>query len=131
MPAGARRGGLGLDANPGSVLFGRIREHARSIEQAENLDLSDFHCRYLIVDDIWIPLGESLLIERFSPVWNRALDGFGNHTPGGGRFSQQRSAWDVVHPGREWAMKCADNKRGREEIVASVRKFIAGQAPRG
>ena len=28
----------------------------RSIEEASNLDIADFHCRYLIVDDIWIPL---------------------------------------------------------------------------
>jgi hypothetical protein len=26
------------------------------------------------VDDIWIPLGESLLIEMFSPLWNKVLD---------------------------------------------------------
>ena len=32
---------------------------------AENLDVDDFECRYLIVDDIWIPLGETLLIGRF------------------------------------------------------------------
>ena len=36
----------------------------------------------LSVDDIWIPLTESLLIERFKLVWNRVLDGFGNQDPG-------------------------------------------------
>ena len=46
--------------DPGSVLFKRLMEHARSIDQAENLNLEDFYCRFLVVDDIWIPLGESV-----------------------------------------------------------------------
>ncbi len=62
VPAGARKGGFGLGLKPGRALFNRLREHAESIEQAANLDLSDFRCRYLVVDDIWIPLGESLLV---------------------------------------------------------------------
>ena len=82
VPAGARKGGFGLGISPGTVLFGRLKEHAKSVNQAKNLDLGDFSCRYLVVDDIWIPLGESLLIERFSPLWNKSLDGFGIHDPG-------------------------------------------------
>jgi len=92
VPAGARKGGYGLGESPGEVLYRRIREHAESIQQAENLALADFKCRYLIVDDIWIPLGESLLISMFSPFWNQILDGFGNHDPGVGRYNQQRSS---------------------------------------
>ena len=49
---------------------------------------------------VWIPLGESLLIERFKPVWNMVIDGFSNNAPGKRRFSQHRSLWDVLHPGR-------------------------------
>jgi hypothetical protein len=96
VPVGARKGGFGLDVDPGRVLFKRLVEHSKSIEQAVNLDLCDFRCRYLVVEDIWIPLGESLLIEKFSPVWNRTIDGFGNHAPGSGRYKQQRSPWDVL-----------------------------------
>jgi len=127
VPAGARQGGFGLGADPGTVLFRRIHEHSRSIQQVENLEISDFYCRYLVVDDIWIPLGESLLIETFSPLWNVALDGFGNHDPGKGRYDQQRSPWDVVHPGRPWAMRCVGNRRSREDIVTSLRKSIEEQ----
>ncbi len=72
IPAGARRGG-GLGVTTGPVLFRRLNEHAQSINQASNLELSDFFCRYLVVDDIWIPLGESLLIESFAPVWNSTV----------------------------------------------------------
>lgn len=62
VPAGARKGGYGLDEAPGEVLYQRLREHAESIEQVSNLRLCDFSCRYLVVDDIWIPLGESLRV---------------------------------------------------------------------
>ena len=105
VPAGARKGGFGLGADPGQVLYKRLAEHAASIEQAHNIDLADFRCRFLVVDDIWIPLAESLLIEMYSPLWNRKIDGFGNHDPGKGRYNQQKSAWDLIHTGRPWADK--------------------------
>lgn len=125
VPPGARVGGFGLDANPGNVLFNRLREHAESIGQAHNLSLSDFHCRYLIVDDIWIPLAESILIETFAPVWNTTVAGFGNHDPGGGRSNQQRSAWDVLHPGRAWANRLQPHARTESEIVALIHRALA------
>jgi hypothetical protein len=124
VPPGARKGGYGLGEEPGEVLFRRLREHAESIEQAENLDLADFKCRYLIVDDIWIPLGESLLITMFSPLWNQQIDGFGNHDPGRGRYNQQRSSWDTVHPGRPWVAKLQRNTRSSEDILRSAEKFL-------
>ncbi len=123
IPAGARRGGLGLDAPAGNVLFRRLQEHADSIAQAPNLNLADFACRFLVVDDIWIPLGESLLIESFRPLWNRVVDGFGNHTPGEGRFNQRRSAWDVIHPGRPWAERCQPG-RLEADILNSINAHL-------
>lgn len=128
VPPGARKGGYGLGETPGEVLFRRLREHAESIEQVENLELADFRCRYLIVDDIWIPLGESLLITMFSPLWNQHLDGFGNHDPGKGRYNQQRSPWDTVHPGRSWAEKLQPNSRTAEQITKDAVKFLSGLA---
>ena len=74
VPSGARKGGYGLELSPGTALYKRIMEHAESIEQVGNLEVSDFYCRWLAVDDIWIPLGEALLIEMFSPVWNVLVD---------------------------------------------------------
>jgi len=124
VPAGARKGGYGLGESPGEVLYRRLKEHSESIDQAENISLSDFKCRYLIVDDIWIPLGESLLISMFSPLWNQILDGFGNHDPGAGRYNQQQSSWDVIHPGRPWARKLKPNVRSREDILKAISKFL-------
>lgn len=124
IPAGARRGGFALNLAPGRALYNRLAEHAQSIDEVANLKREEFYCRYLVVDDIWIPLGESLLIQRFSPIWNTSLDGYGNHDPGAGRYNQQRSPWDVVHPGRRWAMKCKDNVRTETELLAALTAAI-------
>lgn len=124
IPAGARRGGLGLNIAPGRALYNRLAEHGQSVDEATNLNRDDFKCRFLVVDDIWIPLGEALLIQQFAPVWNTTLDGFGNHDPGSGRYNQQRSPWDVVHPGRAWATRCRENTRTEAELLAAIRSAI-------
>lgn len=125
VPSGARKGRRVLTA-PGPALFKRLSEHVQSITQAQNLALMDFHCRYLVVADIWIPLGESLLIERFSPLWNVVVDGFGNHDPGSGRGAGQRPMWDTIHPGRPWAERLAPNRRSEEAILEMVRAALGG-----
>jgi hypothetical protein len=127
VPRGSRKAGIGLGASVGFSLFDRLREHAESIEQATNLDIRDFVCRYLVVDDIWIPLGESLLIRQSRPVWNLVLDGFGNHDPGGRRATQQRSPWDVVHPGRPWAEKLAGHPKDASTLISEIGAFLAGR----
>src|SRR6266699_6936132 len=76
-------------------LWQRLSEHRDSVRAVDNLKIEDFECRYLIVDEIWIPLGETLLISSFRPVWNLALDGFGNHDPGRGRYQGTRPLWDI------------------------------------
>lgn len=130
IPAGARRGDVGLDEPPGAVLHSRLREHAKSIDQAENLDLARFTCRYLAVEDIWIPLGESLLISGFRPLWNSAaLDGYGIHDPGKGRYNQAPSAWDILHPGRPWVAKLTGAARTQDAVAAAVGAFLAEQFP--
>jgi hypothetical protein len=127
VPAGSRKGGV-LDANPGKVLFKRLCEHADSIRATSNLRIEDFACRHLVVDDIWIPLGESLLIARFSPLWNSLIDGFGNHDPGIGRHAGMRPRWDVLHPGRAWASKCKDRQENTSDIKREVLNFLGNIA---
>lgn len=122
VPAGARKGGFALEVDHGTALLKRLTEHSESISAANNLELRDFYCRFLVVDDIWIPLAESLLIEKFTPVWNKVLDGFGNHNPGKGRHSGKMPFWDCVHSGRDWAFNlqpCAYSKNELEEKVTS------------
>ena len=126
IPPGARQGGYGVESDPGPALHKRLREHADSIRAARNtLDLDHFSCHFLVVDDIWIPLGESLLIAKFSPLWNKLVDGFGNHDPGRGRYNQMRSRWDVLHPGRAWADRCQQRPETSEQIIAEVEAFLA------
>ena len=103
VPAGSRKGGSGLESPLGTALHKRMSEHAESISAAKNLKLVDFQCRWLVVDEVFIPLGETLLISHYKPLWNLVVDGFGNHPPGGGRTQGKKSMWDVLHPGRSWA----------------------------
>lgn len=126
VPAGARTGRFGLGLPAGPALFNRLTEHARSIAQV-NLEITDFLCHFLVADDIWIPLGEALLIERFQPLWNVLIDGFGNHDPGSGRYNQQRSKWDTLHQGRSWAALLKPNQQSTEEIDQLVRDFFSGK----
>lgn len=120
VPAGARKGRLGLDVSHGTALFTPLAQHADSIRQVGNLNLADFLCRYLVVDDIWIPLGESLLVQNFSPLWNQLIDGFGNHDPGKSRHQGRMPSWDVLHPGRNWATRLQPNKQSSEELLARI-----------
>jgi hypothetical protein len=120
VPPGARRGSSLTTSLSGRWLYSRIVEHRDSIAAVErgagNLRVGDFSVRYLAVDDIWIPLGESLLISSFNPLWNRVIDGFGNHDPGAGRYNGMRPLWDVLHPGRAWAERCQPRAETREDI---------------
>lgn len=125
VPSGARKGGLGLDADHGQALYKRLTEHAESVKAAQNIDIADFHCRFLVVDDIWIPLAESMLIERFKPVWNRVLDGFGNHDPGKGRHQSMMPLWDCLHPGRAWAERLQPCANTAEQLAERVEKYLA------
>ncbi|HGE2210882.1 Eco29kI family restriction endonuclease [Pseudomonas aeruginosa] len=120
----AARMGASLELAAGKVLHKRLKEHAESIKAAENLDIKDFHCRFLVVDDIWIPLGESLIIARFTPVWNSLIDGFGNHNPGKGRHAGMRPRWDVLHPGREWAMRLAERPETQAQIAQDAETYL-------
>jgi hypothetical protein len=130
VPQGARKGGFGLDLPAGVVLYNRLTEHAESIKATKNLSIKHFACRYLVVDDIWIPLGESLLIEMFSPVWNRLVDGFGNHDPGKGRYQQQRSPWDLLHPGRAWAEKLQPHSKSEKELLKAIEGYLVKRKPK-
>ena len=126
IPKGGRKGGITADASKGTALRDRLRQHAASIEQANNLELQDFHYRCLMVDDIWIPLGENMLIETFKPIWNIVIDGFGNKDPGNRRATQYRSSWDVLHPGRAFAEKLAGGGTTPEEALRKLERYFAG-----
>ena len=80
-----------------------------------------------MIDDIWIPLGENVLIEKFGPIWNVVIDGFGNNPVGSGRENQKRSSWDVLHPGRKRALKLADSAFTADQLITRLQEYFAGQ----
>jgi hypothetical protein len=123
VPPGARMG-MTTVKTAGPALFKRLKEHLDSVKAAENLDVADFYCRFLVVDDIWIPLGESLVITRYTPLWNSLIDGFGNHNPGKGRHAGMRPRWDVLHPGRAWADSLAERPETQAQIAQEATTYL-------
>jgi hypothetical protein len=139
VPEGGRRG-LNVATHTNALSKRLLQDHRKSIVQANNLNVEDFYFRWLVVEPIWIPLGESILINRFSPVWNAVLDGFGNHAPGSGRVSGVLSLWDTLHPGRHsiprssdspvyWADQYPANPKSQDDIMALVRSHLASTLP--
>lgn len=133
IPKGRRKGKIQPDSGAGNSLYKRIEEHVESIEAAKsNLNIDDFQFRSLIVDTLFISLGESLLIAKYAPLWNQVVDGFGNHDPGRGRHKSKRPRWDVVHPGRAWAAKCEDRGETSAQILREVAAHFRSETiPRG
>src|SRR5262249_7303855 len=55
VPAGARKGLVIADGDRRSkVLWKRLDEHGDSIEQARNLEVADFRCRWLVADMLFV-----------------------------------------------------------------------------
>ncbi|MBN1486161.1 MAG: Eco29kI family restriction endonuclease [Anaerolineae bacterium] len=105
------------------VLYTRLREHAKSIELAQNLLLKNFCCRFMLMEepesDLIVPV-EAALIRNYRPLWNTLVDGFGNHDPGKGRYNQSKSEWDVLHPGRPWADRLTGISPKLEAIIEKI-----------
>lgn len=128
VPKGWRQSRVVTDGTIRSYeLHNRIKEHGRSIELGEGLDVDDFRCRFMILEGGKSPLigtVEAALIRTYRPIWNTLIDGFGNHDPGSGRYEQARSAWDVCHPGRGWAEKCKGVMKPKKILLASIQQFM-------
>ncbi len=128
VPKGWRQARISDSADRQSTeLFNRLREHSRSIALAQGLASGDFSCRLVIFEDAssdMIGTVEAALIKLNKPLWNTAMDGFGNHDPGSGRYEQAKSDWDVIHPGRAWAEKCKGIHAGESDIFAKIKVHL-------
>lgn len=128
IPKGGRRGGISRGvATAGTALAARLRKHAESIRATGNIRVEDFVFRYIVLDDIWIPLGENILIETFQPLWNVAVEGFGINDPGRGRQMQKRSPWDVMHPGRGYAARLTGGGPEASAVLGRIGDHFAGR----
>jgi len=124
IPKGGRKGNSIDSSLDSTALAKRLIEHKSSIEEVESLRIEDFSYRSLVVDDIWISLGETLVIQKFQPLWNQVIDGFGNHDPGCGRYGGMRPLWDELHPGRAWAARCQAPKMATAEIHKAIQNYM-------
>ncbi len=130
VPPGWRTGRVGSSGTPD--LYNRLKEHNRSIQQAENLQSAEFKCRFMILDDVESDLVtpvEASLIRQFRPLWNVVVDGFGNHDPGSGRYNQAKSEWDTLHPGRIWVERLSGSARNLSDVIRNVRSHLADLYP--
>ena len=124
-PSGARKG-IEL-ATQTTALTKRLKDHKKSIEAATNLAIDDFSARWLVMEDVWIALGESAMIRRHQPVWNARIDGFGNHAPGRGRAKGARPQWDTLHPGRTWADALPPALKSADQLSQEVEQYLDGR----
>jgi hypothetical protein len=116
-----------IEDDKSSELHHRIREHHKNISHVTSLNSSDFMCRFVIFEgdgSDMISTVEAALIKITRPLWNVVVDGFGNHDPGKGRYEQARSDWDVIHPGRPWAIKCKGVAGTSAEIRSRINSHL-------
>lgn len=124
VPRGWRQGRL---QEPTNELYRRLNDHTNSIEQVDNLSITDFHCRFMILEDAaadMIGTVEAALIRHYFPLWNSIVDGFGNHDPGSGRYEQAMSDWDTIHPGRNWTKRLNSPGVPKEVIEERVLNYF-------
>ena len=129
-PPGGRHG-RNAAASPGKALHARLLKHARSIDAVQNLNLTDFQCRWLVLDPVWTGLTEQVLISEYRPIWNVVVGGFGINAPGRGRGRQTRSQWDTVHPGRPEVADLPDREESVDEILKSIAAHRVANRPMG
>lgn len=131
----------------GQRLTGRLIEHAGTIATAEKyalenslaaglspIRLSDFKCRRLVCATNAQLVAERHLIRMFWPVWNsdsKACWGMSKHGDAAGTRRNKRSPWDVVHPGRAWALdEQLVNNATAEEVALRINAILDEYPPR-
>lgn len=131
----------------GPRLTGRLIEHAGTITTAERyateaqlpeglapIRLVDFSCRRLVCATNAQLVAERHLIRMFWPVWNsdtKACWGMSKHGDAAKTRKNKRSPWDVVHPGRAWALDDdLDDKISPLEIEERIAAVFEKYPPR-
>jgi hypothetical protein len=108
----------------GTRLYRRLDEHRKTIAQAKStLNIEDFYCRYLAVVTGWQTAAEAHLIGRYRPIWNKETKicyGFGKHGDDSKTRGNERSPWDMLHPGRQWAATNKENSRSVSDIKRDI-----------
>ncbi len=127
VPSGWRQARESVSVSRSSALYRRLNEHASSIKVAENLEVADFKCRFVILNDeesSLISAIEAAIIRRYRPLWNSVIDGFGNHDPGINRYGQILAGWDTLHPGRSWEKKWQGQRPDYAKLIESIQNHF-------
>lgn len=131
----------------GNKLTGRLHEHAGTIGEAERyarsgqlpeglhpIRLADFKCRRLVCATNAQLVAEVHLIKMFWPLWNsetKACWGMSKHGDAAVTRKNKRSPWDVIHPGRDWALSTILVNSLEPNIVEDrIRITLSRVAPR-
>lgn len=118
----------------GPQLYGRLADHRRMIRTVGEyatanglpnpLHVEDFQCRRLVCATNAQLVAERHLIGTFRPIWNNEVGlcwGISKHGDAAKTRKNKRSPWDVMHPGRTWAMdEELEDKMSPELIVSRV-----------
>lgn len=127
----------------GPQLYGRLADHRRMIKTVgayaeENgiphpLRIDDFLCRRLVCATNAQLVAERHLIGTFKPIWNNEVGicwGISKHGDAATTRANKRSPWDVMHPGRAWAMaESLEDKMSPDEIAARVAEHFVQNPP--
>lgn len=127
----------------GPQLYGRLADHRRMIltvgkyasdNQLPNpLRVGDFECRRLVCATNAQLVAERHLIRTFRPIWNNEVGicwGISKHGDAATTRANKRSPWDVLHPGRAWAMSEAlEDKMSPALIIERVGSHFLENPP--
>jgi hypothetical protein len=101
----------------GVRLFSRLADHRSAIREVETfaaqhgltdaLRVDDFECRRMVCATNAQLVAERHLIDIFKPAWNsetKICFGISKHGDSSEIRRNKKSPWDVLHPGRDWAL---------------------------
>lgn len=119
----------GMATDKGTELRSRLVHHSKTILAVENLELSDFACRFMIFSGASVDMiaaVEAALIAEYTPLWNTVIDGFGNNDPGGKRMGGVVPKWHILHKGVKWAAKMTGPRADVRKVQKSVMDYMMG-----
>lgn len=127
----------------GVRLFGRLADHRGAVREVEQyaidnndpnpLLVKDFECRRLVCATNAQLVAERHLIDMFKPAWNsetKICFGISKHGDSSETRRNKKSPWDVLHPGRDWAMSSPvrDGMTG-ETVTAKLAEHFITHVP--
>jgi hypothetical protein len=99
-----------------------VGEYATKHGLPHPLNIDDFLCRRLVCATNAQLVAERHLIGTFKPIWNNDTKlcwGISKHGDAATTRANKRSPWDVMHPGRAWAMAESLEDNSSPEVITN------------